>query len=66
VDTSGFGTGVLIVGAVAFLVGILGCLTCKCKKVCFTLPFIILTLIIGLVLLILGLLLLGAASTLVD
>lgn len=56
----------LILGAVAILVGLLGCATCKCKKPCFTIPFIILTLVAGLVLLILGLVLLGAANQLVD
>lgn len=65
-DESGFGTGVLILGAIAILTGLLGCATCKCKKVCFTIPFGILSFVAGLVLLILGLVLLGVASELVD
>lgn len=65
-NESGFGTGVLILGAIAILVGLLGCATCKCKKACFTIPFVILTLIIGLVLLIIGVVLMGAAGDFID
>lgn len=66
IDQSGFGLGIMVVGAFAFLTGLLGCCTCKCKKACFTIPFVILSLILGLVLLIVGLLLIGVASTFVD
>jgi ABC-type transport system involved in multi-copper enzyme maturation permease subunit len=65
-DQSGLGIGILVLGAIALLTGLCGFATCKCKKPCFTIPFILLTLVIGVIVLIIGLLILGAAKGLVD
>lgn len=65
-DVSGFGTGVLILGAFCVILGLLGCATFKCKKPFFAIPFIILSMIVGLILLILGVIIMGFAGELVD
>jgi hypothetical protein len=49
-DQSGLGKVVLMFGAFVILVGLLGCATCKCKKACFTIPFVIFTMIFGIIL----------------
>lgn len=46
--------GTLAMGAIVLLTSVLGCATGKFKKPCFALPFIILTAIMGLILLIVG------------
>jgi len=66
IDESGLGMGVLLLGVVSFLVGVLGCLVCKFKKPCFAVPYIILTGIIGLVMLIIGIVALGVAADAVE
>jgi hypothetical protein len=65
-DQSGLGTAVLILGALVILVGLLGCATCKCKKACFTIPFVILTMIFGIILLIVGLIMMSVGGEFVD
>jgi hypothetical protein len=66
VDQSGFGVGVLILGAFVVLTGIFGLLTCKYKKPYFTCPFVGCTLVIGLVVLVIGVIIIGVAGNLVD
>lgn len=56
----------LVLGALVVLIGLLGCATCKCKKPCFTIPFIVFTFIIGLVLLIIGVIVIGFVGDFVD
>lgn len=46
--------GVIILGLFAMGLGVLGCFTFKCKKAIFAIPFVILNLLIGLIILILG------------
>ena len=58
-DQSAIGLGVLALGVVAIATAILGLMTAKCKKWCFTLLFIILCAIGGLILLIVAFVLLG-------
>jgi len=58
--------GVLVLGIFSFLVGVLGCLVCKFKKPCFAIPYIILTGIIGLIMVIIGIVALGVAEGAVD
>lgn len=65
-DQSGLGIGILVLGAIAILIGLCGFLTCKCKKPWFTVPFMLLTFVIGVIILIIGLVILGAAAGLVD
>ena len=54
VDQSDLGLGVLVLGVLSIIIGILGCLTGKYKKVIFACPFGTLTAIGGLVTLIVG------------
>jgi uncharacterized membrane protein len=53
------GLGVLILGLLAIVIGVLGCLTCKCKKIYFSIPFIISTALIGLIILVIGVMMSG-------
>lgn len=52
--TSGFSTAIIACGVFVILTGVLGILTGKCMKPCFTLPFMILSGIIGLILVVVG------------
>jgi len=54
VDQSKLGLGVLVLGVLAIIIAILGCLTGKYKKAIFACPFGTLTAIVGLVTLIIG------------
>jgi hypothetical protein len=65
-DQSGYGTSILILGALVILLGMLGFATCKCKKPCFTFPFVFFTFVLGLGLVIVGIVILGAAGDFVD
>lgn len=56
--------GVTILGVIAIVVGILGLLVARFKNCCVTVPFMLLSLIIGLVLLIFGIFVIGAANNL--
>ena len=66
IDQSGFGTGVLALGALVILTGVTGILTAKCKKFYFTCPFVTCTLVFGLVILIVGVIIVGVAGDLID
>jgi len=60
--TSGFSTAIIIGGAFAVITGFLGLATGKFKKFCFTLPFMILSFLIGLLLVISGLIALAVLA----
>jgi hypothetical protein len=66
IESNGMGTGVLALGALIVFISCCGCATCKFKKVCFAIPFGLLTGVIGLVLLIIGFLVIGAAGPMAD
>ena len=53
------GVLVLVLGVIAFVVGVLGCLTSKCKNCCFATLFIILSGVVGLITLIIAVSMLG-------
>jgi len=58
-DMSKFGLGIVILGIICIVIGIMGCLTSKCKFCLFSTLFIILTGIVGLACLILGFIMVG-------
>ena len=59
---AGIGTGNIALGAIGFLVAILGCATGHFKKPCFAIPYGILTFIVAIVFLVLAILA-GATSS---
>lgn len=65
-DESGFGVGLLLLGIFAIILAVLGCLAAKKLTNCFTIPYIVLTFLVGLIILILALVVLGAGSKYVD
>jgi len=62
IDLSGFGNGVLGLGLLTILLSVFGLLTAKYKKAYFSIPFIISTLIAGIIFLILATFILGLGS----
>lgn len=62
VDQSSLGLGVLVLGVLSVVIGLLGCCTGKYKKPYFACPFILLTMIVGLVTLIIGFIMMGGAA----
>lgn len=66
IPESGVGTVVVGAGILILILALCGCATCKFKKVCFAIPFGILSGVIGLVLFIVGFIVLGFAQPLVD
>jgi hypothetical protein len=66
VDPSGLGIGVVICGVICIAIALLGCLTCKYKKAWFAIPFVILTLIIGLAVFIIGMTIIGVVAPVID
>ena len=64
--SSGLGIAILILGLVVILVGCFGFATCRWKRVWFTAPFVLLSLIVAVVLMILGILMLQSASSIDD
>jgi cell shape-determining protein MreD len=64
--SGGFAYGTIIAGILALLTGILGFMTGKFKKAIFTLPFIILCLILFILLIIAGAIMAGDKSFLEE
>lgn len=61
-DESAFGMGILALGVLAIVIAVLGLMTAKCKKWCFTLLFIVLAAVVGLILLIVAFILMADDS----
>ena len=66
IDQSGFGSAVLAMGILNMFMSCCGCGTCKFKNVVFALPFGLLSGVLGLAILIIGFLILGAVGPLTD
>jgi len=60
------GLGILILGSIIVLISLLGCATGKWKKPYFAVPFIILTLIIGIAILVIGIVITFASTIISD
>lgn len=65
-DESGFGVGLLLLGVFAILLGVLGCLAARKLTNCFTIPYIVLTFLVGFIILIIAVVIMGAGAKYVD
>jgi hypothetical protein len=54
INQGGIGLGILITGAVAISIALCGCATCKWRKPWLAIPYIILALVLGIVMIIIG------------
>ena len=66
VDKSSFGLVTMCAGGLAVIIGCLGCCTGRCKKPVFAVPFILLTFIVGIVILVMGILMMGIGGIATD
>jgi ABC-type transport system involved in multi-copper enzyme maturation permease subunit len=66
IDESGLGLGILLLGGIVLITSILGCCLAKNTNMCFAIPFMILTLLFGIVMVIIGLIAINVSGPVVD